>query len=192
MSSGTLGPAPTPATLAQVRALADPLRYRVFESLLTQPRTAKQMAEHLGTHPTRLYHHFRVLKKAGLIRPAGTRQKRGTTEKYFTAIVDRIDATGANLPSPVTAALVEGALSSTLADIATAGRASRASRPATFVKRYRFRATPAQAARLQARLEAIAAMCEAMSAPGNAQEFGLTLAFYQAPAFSKAGGRKRS
>lgn len=45
----TRRPTPATATLAQVKALADPLRYRVFENLMAEPRTAKQMAEHLGT-----------------------------------------------------------------------------------------------------------------------------------------------
>ena len=122
----------TAATLAQVKALADPLRYRVFENLLAEPRTAKQMAEHLGTHPTRLYHHFRVLERAGLIRPAGTRQTRGTTEKYFKAAVDRLDMTsrstgGATL---LAAAMLEGVLGSTLADLQRAGTRSGGRREA--------------------------------------------------------------
>ena len=87
-------PAPPAATLSRLKALADPLRYRIFENLIAEPRTAKQMAEHIGTHPTRLYHHFHVLEKAGLIQAAGTRQKRGTVEKYFKAAIDRIEIGG--------------------------------------------------------------------------------------------------
>jgi DNA-binding transcriptional ArsR family regulator len=181
----------TTATLAQVKALADPLRYRVFENLLTEPRTAKQMAEHLGTHPMRLYHHFRVLERAGLIRPAGTRQKRGTTEKYFKAVIDRVESPPSTSgATPLAASLLEGVLGSTLADIQRAvarsagARAGLAAGP--FVKRYRIRATPAHAAEIQARLDALAGMCEAVSAPEDAQEFGLTLAFYPV-----AGPRRR-
>lgn len=171
------------ATLSQVRALTDPLRYRVFENLLGEPRTAKQMAELLGTHPTRLYHHFRVLERAGLIRPAGTRQKRGTTEKYFRAVVDRISANGDSPggPSPLAAALLEGVLSSTLADIERAAKNAQGRRPTgtttPFVRRYRVRATPQQAAAIRARLDALASYCEGVSAPDDAAEFGITLAF---------------
>lgn len=175
------------ATLAQVRALADPLRYRVFENLLAEPRTAKQMAERLGTHPTRLYHHFRVLERAGLIRPAGTRQKRGTTEKYFKATIERIDL-GTPVDggaAPLAQALMAGVVSSTLADLQRAGAGATGPRAAhgsgMLVKRYRLRATPVQAAEIQARLEALAEMCEAVSAPDNAREFGLTFAFYATP-----------
>lgn len=187
-------PTPATATLAQVKALADPLRYRVFENLLAEPRTAKQMAEHLGTHPTRLYHHFRVLEKAGLIRPAGTRQKRGTTEKYFKATVERIEANArsAGMSSPLAAALVQGVLGSTLADWpgkpSPAKPAAQATTP--YLRRYRIRATPAQAARIRARLDAIAGLCERVSAPEGATEFGVTLAFYEVAA-AKTRGRRR-
>ncbi len=179
-----------------MKALADPLRYRVFENLVAEPRTAKQMAEYLGTHPTRLYHHFRVLERAGLIRPAGTRQKRGTMEKYFRASADRIEF---NAPSTgdttaLAAAMLEGVLGSTLADLRRRGTRSggpgAALASGALVKRYRIRATPAQAADIHARLGALAEMCESVSAPEDAQEFGVTLAFYPTPDTGRR--RKRS
>jgi DNA-binding transcriptional ArsR family regulator len=182
------------ATLAQVKALADPLRYRVFENLLAEPRTAKQMAERLGTHPTRLYHHFRVLEKAGLIRPAGTRQKRGTTEKYFKAAVDRIEARAESggLPAALAGALFEGVLGSTLADVRDSGRSRPGDGPAAaapYLKRYRIRATAEQAADIQARLEELSALCERASASDADAEFGVTLAFHAIP--DTATRRKR-
>jgi DNA-binding transcriptional ArsR family regulator len=180
----TRRPAPATATLAQVRALADPLRYRVFENLMGEPRTAKQMAEHLGTHPTRLYHHFRVLERAGLIRPSGTKQKRGTTEKYFKAAVERIDAgpRSAGMPSAVVSVLLEGVLGTTLVDMQRASKPLGGKRPARavpYLKRYRIRATREQAAEIRARLDALADLCERASEPEGSTEFGLTLAFYE-------------
>lgn len=174
---------PTGATLAQLKALADPLRYRIFENLIGEPRTAKQMAEHMRTHPTRLYHHFHVLRKAGLIRAAGTRKKRGTVEKYFEAVVDRIEAADSSAPMPaaLVPALVDGVLGSTRADLQHAvkrrGKQSETARP--YLKRYRIRATPQQAAQIRAKLEALAKLCERSAASDGAQEFGVTLAFYQ-------------
>jgi DNA-binding transcriptional ArsR family regulator len=179
------------ATLAQLKALADPLRFRVFENLIAEPRTAKQMAEHLGTHPTRLYHHFRVLEKVGLIHPAGTRQKRGTTEKYFKAAVERVEGGGhsAGMSSDLASALFEGVLASTLADLQRAGKRrpgrKRAPAAAPYLKRYRIQATPAQAVEIRKRLDALAALCERLSASEGATEFGLTLAFYQMPDATK-------
>lgn len=71
--------------LARIKALADPARYRVYEHLVAAPLSPRQMAEILGTPSTRLYHHFAVLERAGLIARAGTQRKRGTIEQYFTA-----------------------------------------------------------------------------------------------------------
>ena len=183
MSAGCRKAVPAAPALARLKALADPLRYRIFENLITAPRTARQMAEHLGTHPTRLYHHFHVLEKAGLIRAAGTQQKRGTVEKYFKAAVDRIEigagpsgSAGALVP-----ALLEGVLGSTLADMRHAGALrNRKSRPSTtYLKRYRILATAEQAADIQARLEAVAELCENAAAGEDGKEFGVTLAFYE-------------
>lgn len=180
---------PPAATLSRLRALADPLRFRIFENLLAEPRTAKQMAQHIGTQPTRLYHHFRVLEKVGLIQAAGTRQKRGTVEKYFKAAIDRIEVGGTSLGSAggVVPALIEGALGSTLADMRHAGtpRTTRSREPRACLKRYLIRATPEQATEIHARLEAIAELCEQASADAGEKVFGVTLAFYESPAARK-------
>lgn len=185
MTATPRGATSATATLAQVKALADPLRYRIFENLIAEPRTAKQMALHMGTHPTRLYHHFHVLEKAGLIRAAGTRHKRGTVEKYFQAAVDRLelgDGSG-DMQAALVSALLEGVLGSTLADLQRArtprGKRSRHAQP--YVKRYRMRATPEHAAEIRSRLEALAELCERVSAREGAREVGLTLAFYESP-----------
>ena len=80
----------TLSSLRQVKALAHPLRFRLFERLIDEPRTGKQLADMLGSRPTQLYHHLRVLERSGLIRQVATRRKRGTTEKYFQAVSDRV------------------------------------------------------------------------------------------------------
>jgi DNA-binding transcriptional ArsR family regulator len=195
MGAARSGKSPaTVATLRRVKALADPLRYRVFERLIAAPRTAKQMAEELGTHPTRLYHHFRVLEKAGLIRPAGTRQKRGTTEKYFTAAVNRIEAgdQSPGMSAGLAAALRAGVIESTLADVRRTGARRRAGGPAaaSYVKRYVMRATPDQAAEIRAQLDELSALCERTSDSADATEFAITLAFYPQPPATRQRKRR--
>jgi DNA-binding transcriptional ArsR family regulator len=74
----------TLSDLAQVKALADPLRLRLLEAFC-QERTTKQVADLLDERPTRLYHHVEALEKVGLIQQTRTRQNRGTLEKYFLA-----------------------------------------------------------------------------------------------------------
>ena len=70
-------------------------------------------------------------------------------------------------------ALIEGVLGSTLADMRHAGtlRTTRSREPRAYLKRYLIRATPEQATEIQARLEAIAELCE--KAPADDGEKGI-------------------
>jgi DNA-binding transcriptional ArsR family regulator len=77
--------------VAELRALAHPLRLRVLERFAEQPRTTKQVAVLLGEPPTRLYHHVAALERAGLLRLTETRKNRGTVEKWYEAIARSID-----------------------------------------------------------------------------------------------------
>lgn len=53
---------------AQVRALASPARQEVIDALVAAgPCSIAELAAHTGRAPDSLYHHIRVLKKAGLI-----------------------------------------------------------------------------------------------------------------------------
>ena len=72
--------------MANMRALAHPLRLRLLEVFAEAPRTTKQVADLLGEPPTRLYHHVAALERAGLLRLTETRKNRGTTEKWYEAI----------------------------------------------------------------------------------------------------------
>jgi DNA-binding transcriptional ArsR family regulator len=56
------------------RALADPLRIRLFELLWLQASSAKELADIVGLPPDRLYYHLRHLEGAGLIEVSGYRQ----------------------------------------------------------------------------------------------------------------------
>jgi DNA-binding transcriptional ArsR family regulator len=76
--------------LDQLRLLASPLRLRLLEAFAAGPCTTKQAAAALRVNPTRLYHHARALERAGLIRLTGTRQTRGTTERYYLAVARQL------------------------------------------------------------------------------------------------------
>jgi len=80
-------PAAAPlASLAQMRALAHPLRLQLLELFALAPRTTKQAAIVLGQPPTRLYHHVAALERVGLVRLRSTKRNRGTIEKHFEAV----------------------------------------------------------------------------------------------------------
>jgi DNA-binding transcriptional ArsR family regulator len=74
------------ANVAELRALAHPLRLRIMELFAESPKTTKHVAQLLGQPPTRLYHHVAALERAGLLRLKETRKNRGTVEKWYEAI----------------------------------------------------------------------------------------------------------
>jgi DNA-binding transcriptional ArsR family regulator len=91
----------TVTDLAQVRALADPLRLRILGALARMPRTTKQVADLLGEKPTKLYHHVEALERVGLIRLTETRPNRGTVEKYYRAVAAQFQVAASALsPDP--------------------------------------------------------------------------------------------
>src|SRR5881394_4181539 len=71
------------AGVAQLRALAHPLRLRIAERFAEGPSTTMQVAAWLGQPPTRLYHHVQVLERAGILRLRETRGNRGAVEKWY-------------------------------------------------------------------------------------------------------------
>jgi len=74
------------ANVAELRALAHPLRLRILELFAEGPKTTKRVAELLGEPPTRLYHHVAALERAGLLQLKETRKNRGTVEKWYESI----------------------------------------------------------------------------------------------------------
>jgi DNA-binding transcriptional ArsR family regulator len=78
--------------VADLRALAHPLRLRIMELFAESPKTTKQVAELLGEPPTRLYHHVAALERAGLIVLEETRQNRGAVEKWYASAAPQLRA----------------------------------------------------------------------------------------------------
>src|SRR5437764_12035811 len=74
------------SNVAELRALAHPLRLRIMELFAEGPKTTKRAAELLGEPPTRLYHHVAALERAGLLHLKETRKNRGTVEKWYESI----------------------------------------------------------------------------------------------------------
>lgn len=78
--------------VADLRALAHPLRLRMMELFAESPKTTKQVAELLGQPPTRLYHHVAALERAGLLVLKETRQNRGAVEKWYGGVSQQLQA----------------------------------------------------------------------------------------------------
>src|SRR5919206_1785048 len=75
-----------PATAAEAKALAHPLRMRILRLCLDQALTNKQLAEWLGKDPGTVLHHVRTLVATGFLVPEEVRQgEKGALEKPYRA-----------------------------------------------------------------------------------------------------------
>jgi predicted ArsR family transcriptional regulator len=81
-------------TVADLRALAHPLRLRMMELFAESPKTTKQVAGILGQPPTRLYHHVAALERSGLLVLKEKRKNRGAVEKWYVGVSQQIQAAG--------------------------------------------------------------------------------------------------
>jgi predicted ArsR family transcriptional regulator len=73
-----------PATPAEAKALASPLRLRILRLCLDQALTNKQLAERLGRDPGTVLHHVRTLVATGFLAPEEVRQgAKGALEKPY-------------------------------------------------------------------------------------------------------------
>ena len=79
------------ATPEQFRALGHPMRHRLLLALGQGEATISQLAAALGSNKGNIAHHLKVLTAAGLVRPAGTRQVRGGTERYYRRSARRLE-----------------------------------------------------------------------------------------------------
>ncbi|WP_079161102.1 winged helix-turn-helix domain-containing protein [Streptomyces fodineus] len=70
----------------QFKALGHPVRHRMVNVLRQRPATLRQLADVLGMSKGTIGYHVRVLREAGLVRLAETRQVRGGTEQYFALV----------------------------------------------------------------------------------------------------------
>ncbi len=77
--------------LETLRVIADPLRAQIYELLVEQPLTVRQVAEKLGEAPGKLYYHFGLLEAQRLIRVMETRQVANLMEKTYQAAAARLE-----------------------------------------------------------------------------------------------------
>lgn len=93
------------SSAAQFKALGHPLRHRLLFALGQEPATISQLATALGTAKGNVAHHLGVLRDAGMVHVAETRQVRGGTEQYYRRSVRRFGFTGEGARANNTVAL---------------------------------------------------------------------------------------
>lgn len=71
---------------AKAKALSSPLRWRVLRLCLHEPRTNKELAEHLGVNAGTMHHHVQSLVETGFLEPLEPRVgARGAKEIPYRA-----------------------------------------------------------------------------------------------------------
>lgn len=77
--------------LETLKVATDALHLQILAILNPEPLTINQVAEKLGSKSSRLYYHFNLLEKAGLIRVVETRTVNNITEKIFWVTAEEIE-----------------------------------------------------------------------------------------------------
>jgi DNA-binding transcriptional ArsR family regulator len=178
-----------------LKALSDPLRLRILETMVTraaEPWSVKELATAMGVPQTRLYHHIDLLVERDLIRAAAQRVVSGIIEtRYRIAALsmrldpkllsgDGADGAGAN-------AVVATVLDTARSEIAGALRAASLAPDGTtapdrpLLSRGVALLTPARAAELRARIDALTAEYESDPSDPEAQPYGMLIAMYAVP-----------
>lgn len=188
--------------IEQVRAMADPLRQRIVETLIEAPMTTKQVAQHLKEQPTKLYHHVELLEKAGIIELVETRPKRGTVEKYYRAVaqsftVDRdlfTSRTEGDETAKSLISIVGSMFESTLAEMResiTAKLLRPGKKTPSRMTRNIIRTTPANIEKLNQKITAIIEECDVLDSEEGEVAYGLTVAFYPIVSAKAKKGKKK-
>ena len=98
------------------RALADPLRIRLYELLVLRPQSAKELAGRVEMRPDRLYHHLDQLEQGGLVEIVDYRRlPRGKVERIYGPTA--IEPPGDEATPADVALLLNAALETTRADV---------------------------------------------------------------------------
>jgi DNA-binding transcriptional ArsR family regulator len=102
--------------VATLKALADPTRIQILLELGDGSKTVKEVAAALDAGPTKLYYHFKILERAGLIRVTRRRMVSGIEERTYAAT-----ARAGWTPAPDAApSLVESGVVGALLDVVRA------------------------------------------------------------------------
>ncbi len=81
-------------SLGQLKAFADPLRFKILEELIGAELPITGLAQALNVPPTRLYHHVDLLLEAGLVHVARQVRRRGVEERVFRAVARQYTLAG--------------------------------------------------------------------------------------------------
>jgi DNA-binding transcriptional ArsR family regulator len=181
-----------------LKAISDPLRIRILETMVTRPDAAwsvKELATSLDVPQTRLYHHVELLVECDLLRSAEQRVVSGIIETRYrlAALSLRLDphligagGAGESAARDMLATIFDETrrdLERVLAD-PRVGEQEPARRP--LVTRGLARLTPERAQEFRSRVEALLAEYDGPSDDPAASTYRLLIAMYADPASKEA------
>jgi DNA-binding transcriptional ArsR family regulator len=167
-----------PATAAEAKALAHPLRMRILRLCLDQALTNKQLAEWLGKDPGTVLHHVRTLVNTGFLVPGEVRQgDKGALEKPYRATGKSWTLSLEESPAAEEATATQAMLEAFLAELAEAGPDA-----ATSFNRLALTLNKASLDELLARVIAILDDFVTRGPDPDGEPYGLMFAMHRRPA----------
>ena len=115
--------------VATLKAIADPFRIRILLELTGRGCTVKEVASALGSPPTHLYYHFKILERNGLIRVVDRRLVSGIEERTYEAVASSWTTSPEATPTLVESGIVAAMLNVVRAELELALLAQKATVP---------------------------------------------------------------
>jgi DNA-binding transcriptional ArsR family regulator len=188
-------PAPEPTEVLEIddievfEVLNNPTRFRILR-LLKEPRSVKEVADHLGVPPTRLYYHFNMMEEANVIRVTETRKSGAMLQKFYQVTAKGFRPSPAmahgehephELAKIAAAVVLDGAridAEEALTEHFTRVRSGIEERVGGSLRRSLAFMTRDQAIEFADRLEAMIAEEFEVHEDGDGEEYGLTVALF--------------
>jgi len=172
-----------------LKAVAEPLRIQILMELSPGPKTVKEIAADLDVPPTRLYYHFKILERAGLIRVAGRRMVSGIEERSYAATASSWTTAPDATDTIVASGIIDGLLGVVRAELELALRSKpgvpvgEPSSPVPALSLTRLALSEAEVREVQERIESIMEdFGEEGDAPVGKRIYHMLFAGYRGPA----------
>lgn len=80
-------------TLEEIKAISDPFRYRILNTLIdmNEPATVKQIADKMKEVPSKIYYHVNKLEKVGIVKLTYTKKIKGVITKYYEPLARKFE-----------------------------------------------------------------------------------------------------
>jgi DNA-binding transcriptional ArsR family regulator len=166
-----------PATAAEHKALSHPLRMRILRLCLDEPRTNRELADHLEANPATVLHHVRTLAEHGFLEEQPPRVgKRGAREKPYKATGLSWYLTDDDVPANERQASVLAMIEALRAEVLEAGPGSERN-----VSRLGLVLGEESAQELRERLWALAREFADRNPEPDGRRFGVFIAMHERP-----------